>query len=109
MSGGRSNVVPFSNGVPTAGDSNSTSGGDGPYDPRMEARVAKLEENLTALSATLTRIEKAADDIRKEQTEQAKALARMDGRVSQLPTTLQLIGFILAVLAIAGVTRVFVG
>jgi hypothetical protein len=75
----------------------------------MEARVAKLEEGLIATATTLARIEKSLDEVRKEQTDQAKALARLDGRVSQLPTTLQLIGFILAVLAIAGVTRVFVG
>lgn len=74
----------------------------------MEARVAKLEEGLTAMSATLTRIEKSLDDIRKEQVDQAKALARLDGRVSQLPTTLQLILFVLGILAIAGVTRIFI-
>jgi hypothetical protein len=75
----------------------------------MEARVAKLEDGLMGISTTLARIEKSLEDVRKEQADQAKALARLDGRVSQLPTTLQLIGFILAVLAIAGVTRVFVG
>lgn len=107
MSG--SNIVPLR--PQGAGDDGMglPPGGDGPDDPRMEARVAKLEEGLASVSATLARIEKALEDARKEQADQAKALARLDGRVSQLPTTLQLIGFILAVLAIAGVTRVFVG
>ena len=91
------------------GGSSLPPSGQGPDDPDMEARVAKLEEGLIATAATLARIEKSLDDVRKEQADQAKALARLDGRVSQLPTTLQLIGFILAVLAIAGVTRVFVG
>ena len=34
-------------------------------------------------------------------------VAELKGRVSQLPNTLQMIGFILAVLVITGLTKVF--
>ena len=46
-------------------------GGDGPHDPGMEARVAKLEE--------------AAASMRLE-------LAEIKGKISNLPTTWQLVG-----------------
>lgn len=52
-------------------------------------------------------IRKDLGEIRKDVTDQGKSLARLDGRVGALPTTLQMIGFVLAVLALAGIGRYF--
>lgn len=101
--------------------------GGGPYDGGMEARAARLEAGLSDIKATLARLEPALAQISKEFGQVSKdvaqvskdlvdvktkdlvnlkvGLAKLEGRVSQLPTTIQMIGFIFAVLAIAGTTR----
>ncbi len=87
----------------------------------METRVAGLEVSLGRIEAALEGISREVSrnntdlgefkrefsEFRKEQSKQGEALARLDGRVAGLPSTLQLLGFILAVLAVAGLTRVF--
>lgn len=91
--------------------------GGGPYGGGMEARVARLEAGLSDIKATLARLEpvlsqmsKDVADIKsKDLVELKVAAAKLDGRVSQLPSTVQLLGFVLAVLAIAGVTRFITG
>jgi hypothetical protein len=78
----------------------------------MEARVARLEAGLSDIKAILARLEpvlsqvsKDLVDIRtKDLVELKVAAAKLEGRVSQLPSTIQLLGFVLAVPAIAGVT-----
>lgn len=107
-----SNVTPFPGGAGQLGGSRLPPDGGGPHDPNMEARLTKLEDALPRIEAAVQRI---ADDVagtkrdvaelRKELSEQGKSIARLDGRVSQLPTTIQLIGFVLAVLALAGLSR----
>jgi hypothetical protein len=52
-------------------------GGSGPNDPTVEARLARLEV--------------AVDEIRKELQAIRIDLARIEGRLSNLPTTLQLV------------------
>lgn len=91
--------------------------GGGPYDGGMEARVARLEAGLSDIKATLARLEpvlsqvsKDLVDIRtKDLVELKAAAAKLEGRVSQLPSTIQLLGFVLAVPTIAGVTRFITG
>lgn len=83
----------------------------------MEARVARLEAGLSDIKATLARLEpvlsqvsKDLVDIRtKDLVELKAAAAKLEGRVSQLPSTIQLLGFVLAVPTIAGVTRFVTG
>ncbi len=83
----------------------------------MEARVARLEAGLSDIKATLARLEpvlsqvsKDLVDIRtKDLVELKAAAAKLEGRVSQLPSTIQLLGFVLAVPTIAGVTRFIMG
>ena len=83
----------------------------------MEARVARLEAGLSDIKATLARLEpvlsqvsKDLVDIRtKDLVELKVAAAKLEGRVSQLPSTIQLLGFVLAVPTIAGVTRFITG
>lgn len=55
--------------------------------------LRRLEPAITALA---TRTGKLSEDV-----------AELRGRVSQLPTTLQMVGFILAVLATGGLMRHF--
>ena len=79
----------------------------------MEARVARVEAGVSDIKATLARLEpvlsqvsKELADIRtKDSVELKVAVAKLEGRTSQLPTTVQMMGFIFVVLAVAGVTR----
>ena len=103
------------------------SDGGEPYDDEMEARVARLETGVSDIKATLARLEpvfgQAAREVSQNSNELGQVkkdlldlktkdlvelkvgLARLEGRVSQLRTTIQMIGFIFAVLALAGFTR----
>lgn len=91
-------------------------GGGGPYDPTMEVRMTAMEADLKEIKGVLGRLEpllgKMDDRLRKMETDTLPKLgseiAELKGRVSQLPSTIQLIGFVLAVLVIAGFTRYFV-
>jgi hypothetical protein len=60
-------------------------GGSGPHDPTIGARLDRLES--------------AVDDIRKELQAIRIDLARMDGKLSNVPTTVTLIGIVVTVLA----------
>jgi predicted nuclease with TOPRIM domain len=83
------------------------SDGGGPHHPDMEQRLAKLESDVGEIKGILIRLEpmlsKIDDRVRKVELD----VAELKGRVSQLPTTLQLVGFVLAVLGIAGLARYF--
>ena len=99
----------------------------------MEARVARLETGVSDIKLTLARLEPVLGQVSKDMTdfrsdlkdlgsevkdvrseladirqkdlvELKVAAAKLEGRVSQLPSTVQPLGFVLAVLAIAGVT-----
>ena len=112
--------------------------GGGPYGGGMEARVARLETGVSEIKLALARLEpvlgqvskdladfrsdikdlrsemkdvksEIADLRQKDLVELKVAAAKLEGRVSQLPSTVQLLGFVLAVLAIAGVTRFITG
>jgi len=64
-----------------------------------------LEARGSALEATSKRIDEKLDKLIDKSTKIEIDLARLDGKVSTLPTTLQLLGFVIAVLAIAGVAK----
>jgi uncharacterized coiled-coil protein SlyX len=97
-------------------------GGGGPYDAGMEARISALEMSALRVEAAVARISddvaatrremgdvrKDMSELRKEVVEQGKALARPDGRVTNLPTAIQMILFVLAVFAF-GLGRQFWG
>lgn len=83
--------------------------GGGPYDGDMESRVARLESGVSDIKATLVRLEPVLNRMSKDLVELKVSVAKLGGRVSQLPSTIQMIGFVRAVLAIAGVTRFFGG
>jgi uncharacterized coiled-coil protein SlyX len=69
-----------------------------PHQPNLEMRVSSIETRLE-------RLESIVDEIRKEMQAVRIDLARMDGKISNLPTTFQLLymqaGLILAVFAAA--------
>jgi uncharacterized coiled-coil protein SlyX len=108
--------------------------GGAPYDGGMEARVARLEAGVSDIKMTLARLEPVlgqmskelgllrsdlvdirsdlkdlrsdVTDLRSKDLVDVKvAVAKLEGRVSQLPTTVQMLGFIFIVLAAAGVTK----
>lgn len=66
--------------------------GDGTFDA-MEARVKTLEDRFEKMDSKLDAI--------------GKDLSYLKGKVDMLPTTLQLLGFVLAVMAIAGLAKYF--
>ena len=71
----------------------------------MEARVARLEAGVSDIKATLARLEPVLSQVSKDLVELKVAVAKLEGRTSQLPTTIQMLGFIFIVLAVAGVTK----
>ncbi len=68
-------------------------GDDGGTVDVMEARVSKLEDKTDRLQDT-------ANAIRID-------LARIEGRLNAMPTTIQLIGFVIAIFVAAGILKYF--
>ena len=71
----------------------------------METRIATLETGFLDLRAILARLEPVLARVDERTRKIEVDLAELKGRVSQLPTTLQMIGFVLAVLALAGFSK----
>jgi len=69
--------------------------GGGPHDPGMEARIKRLEDDFKEVRGDLKAIR--------------TDLSELKGRISQMPTTLQLVGFVFAVLVAGGVMKHFFG
>jgi hypothetical protein len=73
----------------------------------MEARLTRVDDILVRLEPAVGRIDstvtKVSECVHKVEIE----LAELKGRVSQLPTTLQLIGSIVAIFAAAGLLKYF--
>jgi uncharacterized coiled-coil protein SlyX len=85
----------------------SGQGGGGPGDSGMERRIERLEESLGRVAATLDRIESS---VRRTETDVAELKGRMTGldkAFGTMPTSLQLLGFAVAVFVAAGVFRFF--
>lgn len=72
------------------GPSLKSGGGDGTFDS-MEARVTALEKDMSEIKSDLKAIR--------------TDLSYLRGKVDAMPTTLQLLGFVIAVLAIAGLAK----
>jgi hypothetical protein len=80
--------------VPLAG------GGGPPHDDGMEARMSSVEAAIGRIDASLARIETTTRKIELD-------VAELKGRISQLPTAIQMIGMVLGVLALAGLSAYF--
>lgn len=70
-------------------------GGTG--DDEATAILRRLEPALTDVQGRLGRIEERVQAVETEQRRQGEALAELRGRVSQLPTGLQVLGLVAAV------------
>lgn len=64
--------------------------------------LGQIATHLKAVDGRLTKLEEG-------QIKLIADVAELKGRVSQLPSTVQLLGFVLAVLVISGLLRVFAG
>ena len=71
----------------------------------METRIATLEAGFQDVRAVLARLEPVLVRVDDRTWKIEVDLAELKGRVSQLPTTLQMIGFVPAVLALAGFSK----
>lgn len=100
------------------GESDKLDGGGGPpHDPGMEARMSAVEADTREIKGILQRLEpvlgRVDDRLRKLEADTlpkiSADLARLEGRVSQLPGTVTIIGFVLAVLAAGGVLKYLYG
>jgi len=87
-----------------------------PHDPAMEARVAKLEEivgeiraEMKAMRQELGSLTKQVADLNATTLKVQIDLARIDGRVSQMPTLLQLITVVITIWGMAFATLRFAG
>ena len=67
---------------------------------RIDERIGLVDNHLSSLEKHVERLD---DRLRKT----GEDIAELKGRVSQLPTNIQMLGFVLAVLAISGVVRIF--
>ena len=65
------------------------SGGQGPEDPMIEHRVSRLEDDMKDVKTTLKAIESRLTSIE-------VSLARIEGKISQSPTWIQLLVALIA-------------
>jgi hypothetical protein len=85
----------------------SGSGGGGPLDPALERRIERLEESLGRLGITLDRIETSTRRTELDVTEMKGRMTGLEKAFSAMPTSLQLLGFAVAVFVAAGLFRFF--
>lgn len=94
-----------------------------PHDPGMEARVTALEsgvgeilaelramrQDMTGLKQDVAGLKQNVADLTSTTRKMELDLARMDGRVSQMPTLLQLLTVVIAIWGMAFATLRFAG
>ena len=72
----------------------------------MANELGSLRSDLKDLRSDLKDLRSDLTDLRSKDLVDVKvSVAKLDGRVSQLPTTIQMLGFTFVVLAVAGVTK----
>lgn len=79
--------------APSGAPSHLSDGGGGGTSDGMEARVKRLEDDFKEIRADLKTL--------------LREVAEIKGKVSSLPTTLQLVGFAIAIFAASGMLRWF--
>jgi chromosome segregation ATPase len=83
--------------------------GSDPHDSGMEARVQKLEDIVTDIRTELADIRTELKSMRQDLTKLMIDLARVDRRVSQMPTLIQLVTVVIAIWGMAFATPRFAG
>ena len=71
----------------------------------VEATVGRSQDDIAAIQRDVAWVRSEVKDLVTSGTKMREDIAELKGRVSQLPSTVQLIGFVLAVLAFGGVLR----
>lgn len=77
-------------------------GGGGTFDG-MEAVWKKFEEQDKRFDKLDAKVERVQDSVNSIRTD----LARIEGRLNAMPTTIQLIGFVIAIFVAAGLLKYF--
>lgn len=85
-------------------------GGGGPHDPGMDElvrRVGRHESILDQMTPTLARIDERLRMIatKEDVAKVGERVAKVEGAVGKLPTTLHLLGFVIGVLTLAGLAK----
>jgi hypothetical protein len=80
-----------------------------PHDSGMEARVTALETAFGQVLAELRALRQDVADLKTTSRKMEVDLARMDGRVSQMPTLIQLVTVVIAIWGMAFATLRFAG
>jgi len=75
-------------------------GGGGPEDPMLERRVEALESDVRDVKAILSRLEAGFARVEEKLSHVALSseIARLEGRLSQIPSTWQIVGILAALL-----------
>lgn len=76
---------------------------------RIEPVMDRMHTELTGLKTKVELVEGAVKELAVEQRHQAVALARLDGRVSTLPTTWQMLTMQLGVMGLLGIAIGIIG
>jgi hypothetical protein len=80
-----------------------------PHDPGMEARVTALGSAVGEILAELRAMRQDMAELKSTTRKMELDLARMDGRVSQMPTLIQLVTVVIAIWGMAFATLRFAG
>jgi hypothetical protein len=87
-----------------------------PHDPGMEARVQALEDavfgiqsDIKAMRRDIAALVSGLTSLRQDVTKLMIDSARIDGRVSQMPTLIQLVTVVIAIWGMAFATLRFAG
>ena len=68
-------------------------------------RVTALEDDMQEVKATLGRMEKMLERIELSVQKGTVEIAELRGKVSQMPTSIHLLGFVIAILVASGLLR----
>ena len=85
----------------------SVAADQGPNSDGGESGGGSLEARVSALEDKFERIDAKLDGLGRDMKSMTSDLAYLKGRVDSMPSTLQLLGFVLAVLGIAGLAKYF--
>jgi hypothetical protein len=85
----------------------SRSGGGGPEDPMLEQRVARLEEDIKDIKASLRSIENKLNSLAELIAQIKGQLSGYDARFASLPTTWTLLGIIFTTWALGSGILIF--
>lgn len=90
--------------TPQALERKSGGGDNGGMDDLIR-RVTALENDMQEVKTTLGRMEKMLERIELAAQKSTVELAELRGKVSQMPTSMHLLGFVIAILVASGLLK----